>query len=340
MKYLILDVKHGGDWHLDLLFAGLVKVVGHENVIDFPHKVKHREWDASKIGQDYYLERRTFGYTEYNSLIKSDLNYIKELAKKGELICITDERDDNFDFMKRLKISCPTVILAGHDRFWNDKGPYGVQQMYGDNFLWMFIDQHLNTNVINASHINLSTNFDHQWNRPVDKPKKEFDICFFGYVSHPTRKVFIDAIRNHPVFGKLNNKIILEEESNTAQQFLTKEYYLNVMLRSKICLNLRGGSDRGHTMRFYEIPYVGSFMLSNKPEYKQLYPYIHGEHCLYFDDINTLYSSLAFALRNEKQREEMALAGHKFTLENQTCENRARYVLDTIANSKRCKIYL
>ena len=52
---LIIDLRDGGDWSLDLCFAGLVYNLGPENVHMCPRKLKYTEWDSGKSVRDWVL---------------------------------------------------------------------------------------------------------------------------------------------------------------------------------------------------------------------------------------------------------------------------------------------
>lgn len=332
MKYLVIDTRDGGDFSLDLLFAGLVKVAGPTNVFDYPRKTKHREWDPSKA--DWGMERRTHGYTPNNWMVSSDPREIFVEASKGNLTVFTDERNESYEVYRRLGLQAyntPVVVVAGHDRFWN-VSPQFVKERNGWNCIHMFLDDWLDEyrSLPWASLTSLSTNYDHFWQRPTGPVEKKYDICFFGYNSHPDRERFVDHILSHPEWSKLNNRIMLERQPDTLGNFVRKREYFQTMLESKICLNLRGASLGGRALRYYEIPYVGSFMLSQKFQARQLFPFQEGNHCSYFTNESELDWAIWMMLNAENVRESMAKNAHLHAMEHHTCEARVRYILQEI----------
>lgn len=349
MKYLFIDTRTGGDFSLDLLFAGFVKVVGKDNVFDYPRKSKHREWNKEKA--DWGLERRTMGFTNENWKVSSDAREIVLEASRGNLTVITDERNESYEMYRILGLSMyntPVVVVAGHDRFWNIS-PEFVMQRYGEAFLHMFLDdwQPEYDLLPKVSLINLSINYDHYWTRP-EKVEKKYGIFFYGYNSHPDRSRFIDYIRNHSEWSKLDNCIMLETQPDTVGNFIMKREYFKLMAQSHVCLNLRGASTNGRALRLYEIPYVGSYMLSQRYPAKQLKPFVDGVHCDYFSDEKELDEKLEKASAIIEQsmfptcgtptanaawyRETIAKAGHEHAMEHHTCEARARYLLREIGD--------
>lgn len=341
--FLVIDTRTGGDWSLDLMFAGLVKNLGFGRVLDCPFKTKHREWDAPRQAHpDWGLERRTLGHTIQNGLIPgfdpgdSQMEgYVRWLAQNRSLVVITDERDESHEVYFKLGLGhmgVPVVVVAGHDRFWN-VSPQHVQQRFGGRLLALFIDNWLPeySNLQRTHLINWSANFDHYWERPEVPPEKEFDIFFLGYNSHPDRARFIDFIRSE--FRDLNNRIYLERRPDTLDAYRPKSEYFDEMARSKICLNLRGAAQGGKTLRFLEIPYVGSLMVSQLFSDRQLHPFNHNEHCMYFSTEEQLANCIVTSLADPAGSAEIARAGHEHLMKFHTVESRVRYVLDTIGVS-------
>jgi hypothetical protein len=311
---VVIDLRDGGDWSLDLCFAGLRANLGVENVIDYPWKKKHREWAGVTQGfieTSWGLERRTLGYTPTDDdrpkIFKWDPTVISRVW--------LDERMESFQKYRELglyELNVPVVVVAGHDRFWN-RDPKFVSDLYGKRLQGMLLDNWYPGYAelpFRTRRIGWSCNFDHYWSRPKEPPKKDIDIFFLGYNSHPDRTRYIDFVVK--TFPNLNNHIFLETDSDSFSNFVPKEQMFDLMLRSKICLNLRGAADRGKTLRAYEIPYVGSFMLSqwiDDPGMMQ--DFLPDINCRYFLDEHTLDSEIHWALNNEERREEIAASGHR-----------------------------
>jgi hypothetical protein len=106
----------------------------------------------------------------------------------------------------------------------------------------------------------------------------------------------------------------------------------DIMMRSKICLNLRGAADRGKTLRAYEIPFVGSFMLSqdiDDPGMRQ--DFQDGTHCEYFKDESDLDFLINHNLKYEVDREYVAAGGHRRATEDLSVKARWADVLEWLA---------
>lgn len=322
---VLIDLRHGGDWSLDLCFAGLSK--NGLSVLDVPYRDKHREWWDVIEGRrtpDWGLERRTLGFVEgmeddRRSVVpnETELVTLGILKKRGEIGRVwLDERMESFQKYRELgldRTDARVVVVAGHDRFWNHS-PEFVAALYGDRLEAMLLDNWYPRYVdlpFKARRIGWSCNFDHYWSRPELPPEKDIDVSFIGYNSHPDRARYIDFIRR--TFPDLRLHLVLETEPDSFNSFVPKSQYFDVIQRSRIALNLRGAADRGKTMRAYEIPYVGSFMLSQAIEDPGMAEdFVEGEHCWYFRSEEELATRLNFLMTGDglKVRTRVAANGH------------------------------
>lgn len=336
MAEIIIDLRTGGDWSLDLCFAGLTQNLGYGEVWDIPYKDKHREWwDVidGKRTTDWGLERRTLGFSEMipddrpSNTVESSMVTLDILKKRGEVKRVwLDERMESFQKYREFgldRTDAKVVVVAGHDRFWNHS-PQFVASLYGDKLQAMLLDNWYPEYAalpFKVGNIRWSTNFDHYWERPENPPEKHIDICFVGYNSHPDRARFIDHIEKR--WGHLRNHIYLERRPDSFEEFLPKKVLFSIMQSSKICLNLRGAADRGKTLRAYEIPYVGSCMLSQRIDDPGMSDdFLEGWHCEYFDDEKSLDNMIDYLLHDGYEREKVAKQGHEWTMTDLTAKAR------------------
>lgn len=336
MKTLIIDARTGGDWSLDLLFAGLVRHYGPENVIDHPYHAKHREKlvFTDNAEHDWGLERRTLGYTPMNDkVMKYPDQEIFWMLQRGEIERIfIDERQESYELYLRLRANffkVPVVVVAGHDRFWNQSPEY-VAAKYAPNLEAMFLDSWRPEygNLPNTHVYNWSTNFDHYWDREKCPKEKLYDVSFMGYNSHGDRARFVDHIIRK--WGHLRLKLDLERTPDTMRSYVRKDEYFRVMAQSKICLNLRGAAENGKTLRFYEIPYVGSFMLTQDSGAVQVHPFEQARHCAYFTNEEQLDNWIGVLLSNEHMWKNMSAAGHEHALRFHTVDARMKQILGVL----------
>jgi hypothetical protein len=338
-KVLFIDARKGGDFTLDAVWAGLVDRHGWENVVDWPPSEKHREGIPSITGdveKDYGAERRSLCYTPHHKEFRHHTLWdVNELMRHGEIERIfIDERQESYELYIRTiarSIDVPVVVIAGHDRFWNiapDNPTWILRQYYGKNLQGVFLDNwrpsYGGPGVFPMSY---ATNFDHLWDvskREALLANKVYDICFMGYNSHGDRARIVDHLLQK--YGYDNNCIFVETRANVMDAFLPKREYFQKMAQARICVNLRGGAECGKALRFYEIPYVGSYMLSQRFEGKQVYPYEDGKHCNYFGSLTELDEFIHLALSDTPIREKIARAGHEHAMKYHTARARVDYI--------------
>jgi len=333
-KHVVISCE-GGDFSMDLIFAGLVKKFGKENVIDYPVRAKHRQGKPSLVGddeKDYGAERRSLCYVE-------DCEDMKEWTEEeiGKLsvdeigYVFLDETDESFKHFMNLYQLIPmkqklAVVVAGHDSF-RGSAPI-VKNRLGFMFKHMFIDDWLPQydNYDFASLINLSCNFDHLWDvskRDELLKNKVYDICFIGYGSNPVRKLVIDHVNKK--WGHLNNCIIFEDRQNKFDKFIRHDEMFKLMAQSKICLNLPGASTGGRALRYYEIPYVGSFMVSMEIQAKLLHPFTPT-----FNSLDGLDYFIEKSLSKEYDRELLAKQQHMMYRFYHTVDARMDYIFGVL----------
>lgn len=348
---------------MDLIFAGLVRKFGKENVIDWPPRDKHRQGKPQLVGddeKDYGAERRSLCYVEGCEDLKrytpqeiydwTDSHRCADLGHEQATIW-TDETDESLIYVAKLlgmsSKKAEVVIIAGHDSFRGD--PFTLYKKFPDSLLhrameWgknkgrglpagfgynMFIDDWKPEydKLQNTHLINLSCNFDHLWDvkkREEYLQNKVYDVCFLGYNSNPVRKVVIDHIKER--WGHLNNCLVFEERPNQFDRFVRHDEMFKMMAQSKICLNLPGASTNGRALRYYEIPYVGSFMLSLVAPVVYLDPPMGAK----FVTLDQLDVCIEYYLNHDSNRESCAELDHKNCIEHHSIDARMDYIFGVL----------
>lgn len=335
-KHIIIS-REGGDFSMDLIFAGLVRRFGKDSVIDYPARAKHRQGKPSLIGddeKDYGAERRSLCYVEDCEDMRewTRPEIIQEIMSGNIETVFLDETDSSYHHFIELFLNTKkekeinVQVIAGHDNFRGD--PKQVITRFG-NHATLFIDDWKQEydNLPNTRLINLSCNFDHLWDvskREEYLANKKYDICFIGYNSNPVRKVVIDHINKK--WGHLNNCIIFEERQDKFDKFIRHEEMFKLMAQSKICLNLPGASTGGRALRYYEIPYVGSMMISQEIHAKLLDPPMG----IKFDSLTDLDETIQFYLDNPSLRDTVAVIDRARSLNNHSIDARMDYIFEII----------
>jgi len=350
-KHIVIS-REGGDFSIDLIFAGLVRKFGKENVIDYPVRVKHRQGRPELIGddeKDYGAERRSLCYVE-NCEDMREWSLSEIATEKIDCVWL-DETDESFIHWIKLaganlqiREVNKTVVIAGHDNFRGD--PVNVKTRFGNSLITMFVDdwqsQYNKYNFMNLT--NLSCNFDHLWDsskREVYQQNKIYDLCFIGYNSNPVRRMIIDHVEKN--WGHLNNCIIFEDIQDKFDRFIRHDEMFKLMGQSKVCLNLPGASTGGRALRYYEIPYVGSCMSTMRIPAHLLHPFENLKSCLEFSSITELDMNIDFALRKSTNGKSnyaiIANEGYNHCLLHHTVDARLNYIIEIMRNKVKTYEY-
>jgi len=328
---------------MDLCFSGLVKKFGVDHVIDIPANDKHRQGLPVLVGddeKDYGVERRSLCYVSgCESMRHWTVSDIRREYVMGNIVYIfMDETDWSFE--QYLKVFGPLakmirrkdiIVIAGHDSYRGN--PMLTDERFDSSLKAQFIDDWNSMyDVIMAAGdtiaplyvTNLSCNFDHLWSNQRRYAHPKNDICFIGYNSNPIRKVVIDHVRSN--WSHLDNAIVLEERHDMFNKFIRHSQMFDMMANSKICLNLPGASTGGRALRFYEIPFVGSYMLTKRFDAVVLDPPRHRVHCSYFDTLDELDEEIDWALKNPMERREIAERGASHFAAHHTDVARIDYI--------------
>ena len=331
---LFIGSRHGGDWGMDLVWAGLVRLLGPERVIDWPQREKHRAgrptWDPDDVEGSYGAERRSLCYTGVD-VPWHELSTVRAMVANGLIgLVVVDERTVCFEHFVEtwchLARAVPVVVVAGHDRFWNN--PEAVVEFYGPQLRGIYTDVLEATGVASVDRLlrpyRWSMNLDHLWDpaqRRALLTAKTTDVFFAGFASNPDRRRFIDHIARR--WRHLNLSLFLEEENGRLDRFLPKRQFFEEMARARVCVNLNGAAVNGKTMRYWEIPYVGSFMASQvaHPSAQPL------ASVCYFTDEDELDALIDRAMRDGLWREQLADVVRDAT-SNHSCEAEVRRLLE------------
>jgi hypothetical protein len=340
-KLLFIDSRKGSDFTLDALWSGLVDVLGNGTVTDWPAADKHREGIpviTGDVERDYGAERRGMCYTEHGQWKRRyNRDELVKLIHENQIgAVVVDEREESFIEYLKLPLrysKIPVVVVAGHDRFWNvnPSRPWDqLRNWYGENLRSLFIDNWRQEydHLQNTYPMAYSTNFDHLWDHAEREEllkNKKYDIFFMGYNSDPTRTIIVDELIKR--YRLDNNKLFVETRPDIMNSFLPKKEYFKLMAQSRVCINLNGAAECKKTLRFYEIPYVGSYMLSQRDSARQINPMIDDVHCHYFSTKEQLFDRIDWALAFPEKREMIAARGHYHAMEFNTNIARASYVL-------------
>ena len=152
---------------------------------------------------------------------------------------------------------------------------------------------------------------------------KKYDVSFWAVESHPIRTQALSLLQDQ--FDCRANGTQLRQ---TFHKYRRKgEDYLRELAACKIVLNFRGAG--WDTLRYWETPAVGAFLLSQRPQILIPDNFRPGSEIVFCqDDLSDLVELCAHYLAHDTERERIARNGHAWLLKYHSEEARAAYFLD------------
>ncbi|HHH72391.1 MAG TPA: glycosyltransferase family 1 protein [Sulfuricurvum sp.] len=327
MKTLFITSR-AADYVQDLTYSGLVKLLGVKNVIDLP-------WNK-KFHFPYKKYPKNLGYTA-GSLFTSLAN---RSLKAIELVVVASAKCDVFDtylsLIDDIPASAVVVFIDGGDqreiggglRFEQCEETY--KKAIGKRpFDLIFKREYFLEDDWGANVFAFPISFNPDRLRPLS-PHKKYDLSFWAVETDPIRTQALELLEN--AFDCRTNGT---QRNQTFRQYKRKgSFYLQELAACKVVLNFRGGG--WDTMRYWEVPAVGSMMISQKPGIRIEHDFIEGKHLVYVqDDLSDLLELGAYYITHDTEREAMARAAHEHLLTYHTDEKRAAFLLEQVTKYQR-----
>lgn len=299
MKVLYIN-RNKFDYLQDLVYTGLIKTLGPTNVVELP-------WN-NKFHINFKNYPKNIGLYK-GAVLQSVLN--RFTAKEFSIVivasCHPDTLTTYLEIVKTLPSSVVTVFIDGGD--WpavaGDLGRLGGMELYEKiisirPFDHIFkreylIDKSYDDNV---HPLPFAFNFDRL---PKISGEKKYDVAFWAVESDPIRSSVLDMIQDK--FDCKNNGSV---KNQVMKKYKRKgSFYLQELARCKISLNFRGAG--WDTLRYWEVPALAGFMISQRPGIKINNNFIDGKEIVFCnDDLSDLLDLCHYYLKNEDEREKIA----------------------------------
>ena len=144
---------------------------------------------------------------------------------------------------------------------------------------------------------------------PILDYNLKYDVSFWAVESHEIRVNALNLLQDK-FDCKANGTVRNQKFSRYKRK---GDEYLRELARCKIVLNFRGGG--WDTMRYWETPAIGRFMISQKPKF--VIP-------------NNFRDGKEIAFCKDAKREEIAKNALEYTKKFHTDEKRVEYIFDAI----------
>jgi hypothetical protein len=325
MKILYIN-SHSADYVQDLTYSGLVKKFGFKNIIDY-------KWNK-KYHVPYKKYPKNIGYIK-NSFLPSLFN---RSYKDVDYVFIGSSKVDCFEtyleVIDEIPLSVPVVLIDGGDRcdgISMDLEAYGrpelrekvlnkrpIDYIFTREYL---IDKEYDKNIFPLP---MSFNYDRMPDMDYDL---KYDVSFWAVESHEIRVRALDMLQD-----KFDCRANGTERNQKFSKYKRKgEEYLRELGRCKIVLNFRGGG--WDTMRYWETPAIGRFMISQKPGIVIPNNYRDEKEVVWCkDDLSDLVELCEYYLKHEDKREKIAKNAMEYSKVYHTDEKRIDYIFECINN--------
>jgi len=327
MKVLFIGSQRY-DYMQDIVYSGLIKTLGFKNVIEY-------KWNR-KYHIPYKKYPKNIGYFK-NSIIKS-IHFSKS---SYDIVILAATKPDCFKSYIKLasKISAevPVIWIDGGDK--SAVGgdlerlghPHLLKKAVSIRPFDLIFKREMKLNVEydkNVFPLPLGFNLS-RLPLPIKLGNLKYDVAFWAAESHPIRTKAFNILKNR--FDCDSNGtskgVDLENFSRRGR------YFLEELSACKINLSLRGGGF--DTLRYWEIPAVGSMLLSEPADIIIRNDFINEKHAVFCDPgLDDMIDLCAYYLKNESKREKIALKGSQHLHDFHTDLHRSSYIVEKAVSLK------
>ncbi len=308
------------DYMQDIAYSGLVKTLGFKSVIEL-------NWNKK-----YHVPYKK--YPENLGFIKNSFLPSFHINKSGyDLVILAATKPDCFKayikFAYKIPPQIPVVWIDGGDR--PEIG--GDLERLGEPLLLNKARSIRDFDIIFKRemkiHLNYASNvlpftFGFNLSRLPKTTTKvtKYDVAFWAGESHPIRSKAFSLLKDN--FDCNSNGTTKGENFDSFNR--RGSFYLEELSACKINISLRGGGF--DTLRYWEIPAVGSLMLSEPADIKIENNFVDKKQAVFCNpSVDDLLDLCNYYLKNEFKREQIAKKGNQHLLKYHTDIVRANYLL-------------
>jgi len=312
------------DYLQDLTYAGLVKVLGKENVVDYPWNPKFN------LPIKSYPKNLGFKSISFRFPI---MNNFKEI----DFVILASAKKDALEtYLKILPLikNKPILFLDGGD--FSEIGGDFYRHHCGDLYEaaikqrpFDIILKREYISSLHSAHANIFPfHFSFPYNitlPPITERLKKYDVSFWGQQNPQIRTNALNLLAGK--YDCNQNGTTLDQNFKTYKR--KGLFYLKEISRCKIVLNFRGlGWD---TMRYWEVPATGAFMISQEPKISIPNNFESGKHLVWCSDsLDDLIDLIDYYLARPLEREQMAINAREHLIKYHLNTARAATLIETV----------
>jgi len=305
----ILAITHdNSDYGMDSLYDGLCRVLGNENVVEFP-------WKPTLHGQSPETELNYPCVFDYPGEPRGPVDFVAELGDgRFDLILFADVVQHAYrDTVRQFLAAAGDVPVVVYDP-WDDSHsllPGALDYLGRPTVAAYFKREMLSGFDYGPNSFPLPFGYpdglvpeDVSWERTGD-------LFWAGKRLFGTRSLYLDHLA-----ARLGRDL---------EQRYSQEEYRDSLQRARIGLSLFGyGYD---TVRYWELPAHGVMLLAERPPLRIPHDFVDGESAVFFDDLSELEERLDYYLAHPDEATRIAKAGREHFLRYHTTSSRARQLL-------------
>jgi len=321
MKILYICSLHF-DYLQDLTYSGLVKVLGKKNVVDYP-------WNP-KFNLPVKPYPKNLGFSSLSLRLPLINNF-----KNFDLVILASAKKDALAAYSKILptiINKPILFIDGGDfpKIGGDFYRYNLGSIFEDILKKRPFDIILKREYIPSLHESdpaifpFPFSFPYSVNIPtVPENLKKYEVSFWGQQNPSIRENALKLLEGK--YDCAQNGTTLNQNFDTYKR--KGKFYLEEISQCKIVLNFRGGG--WDTMRYWEVPAVGSFMISQKPQILIPHNFEEGKHVIWCSDLlDDLIDKIDYYLLHSAERETMALRAREHLNKYHLNTHRANTLLE------------
>lgn len=348
------------DYASDPLYVGLSRVLGNEQVVDYPYKRSFHDPEA----KPWFLTQRPgqeYGREAIVALLRD---------RFFDLVCLASFRPESLDECARLYEQAPfppMVFVDGEDgaNLRHDVvARFPIRVYFKRDYVWKMGRRLCDLGALAWTFRGDRTLYERTVPLPLsivmetlpdaEGVQKVFDVSYRGRASHPRRAQAMEILarmarmdgirvaggvyaspddRRYKLkvgsVARLTTKLLHDAPAAEADQMKKQEpaAYYREIAASKIAVALRGGGWTA-SPRYFEIAGLGTMVLSDRPETLIPDNFADRRQAVFCKpDLSDLDTLLRYYTRHDAEREAIAAEGYAHLLKYHTCERRADYFL-------------